>query len=69
VDNVRLGFCRSAFEAGGNAWPGDIGHESIDVSRGIAAEVDVIGMLVHVERQQRRAASKAVRMVGGPHVR
>src|SRR6516165_5682518 len=41
-------------------------HEAIDVARSFGAKVHVIGMLVHVERQDRRAASQCVAMIGRP---
>jgi hypothetical protein len=53
---------------GASTVPGDVVHEGIDIGRGIAAEVDVIGVLVHVERQHRRAAGQAVGVVGRPDV-
>ena len=41
-------------------------HEAIDVARSFGAKVHVIRVLVHVERQDRRAAGQRVTMVGCP---
>jgi hypothetical protein len=41
-------------------------HESLDIGAGLGAEIDVIGVLVHVERQNGRAAGERVAVIGGP---
>src|SRR6187455_602279 len=46
--------------------PTDRLHECFDVASGLGAEVDMIGVLVHVEREYRRCARKRVAMVGSP---
>src|SRR6266581_4184679 len=48
--------------------PVDVLHESIDVRRCFRAIVHLIRMLVHVERQYRRAMREALCMVGRPLV-
>ena len=42
--------------------PIDVAHERIDVRLGIRAEVDVVGMLVHIEREDRDAARHGLGM-------
>src|SRR6516165_9467985 len=49
-------------------FPADRLHEGVDVACGFGAEVDVVGMLVHIERQDRRAARERVAMVRRPLV-
>ncbi len=44
----------------------DVVHERVDVGTCRRAEVHVIRMLVHVERQERHAACERVRVVGAP---
>jgi hypothetical protein len=46
--------------------PADHLHKAIDVARGLGAEIHVIGVLVHIECQDRRAAGHHVAMVGRP---
>jgi hypothetical protein len=46
--------------------PVDRFHKSVDVGCGLGAEIDVIGVLVHIERQDRRAAGQRVAMICGP---
>src|SRR5579872_2276631 len=46
--------------------PVDDLHESVDVSRGFCAVIHVIGVLVHVEREDRPAAREIGRVVGRP---
>ena len=48
--------------------PTDRSHKSIDVARGLGAEIHVIRMFVHVERQDRRAARQGVTMICCPLV-
>src|SRR5258708_332256 len=46
--------------------PANDAHEGVDVTPGLSAEVDMVGMLVHIERQDWRAPSQRVTMVGRP---
>src|SRR5690349_15370054 len=48
--------------------PVDGGHEGADIIAGLGAVVDVIGMLVHIEREDRRSAGERMAMVRGPLV-
>ena len=48
--------------------PADGVHKRINVTGRFGAKVHVIGVLVHIERQNRRAASQCVAMVGCPLV-
>jgi hypothetical protein len=48
--------------------PADYLHEAIYIPRSFGAEIHVVGVLVHVERQDRRAAGQCVTMVGRPLV-
>src|SRR5512140_1288431 len=41
-------------------------HERVDVAGGLGAEVDGVGVLVHIERQDRGAAGERVTMIGRP---
>ena len=45
--------------------PVDVAHERIDISRGIGTEVEVISVLVHVERKDRYAAGERLGVVAG----
>src|SRR5579863_6884143 len=47
-------------------FPMDRFHEGIHIGRGLRAIVHVIGMLVHIEREQRATAGNVGRVVGGP---
>src|SRR5205809_6285919 len=49
-----------------DGFPANRVHERIDVGRGLRAVIDVVGVLVHVERENRRAAGERVAMVRGP---
>src|SRR6516164_9868626 len=51
-----------------SVFPANDLHKAIDIARRFGAEVHVIGVLVHVERQDRRAAGQCVTMVGRPLV-
>ena len=64
VDHAAGCRGRRAREARRGARPGDVGHEGVDIAAGIGAEVEMIGVLVHVERQQRRAAGERMGVVG-----
>src|SRR6267142_1359071 len=48
--------------------PVDVFHERIDVFRGGRAVVDVVGVLVHIEREDRRASRHAVGVIRCPLV-
>jgi hypothetical protein len=48
--------------------PVDVGHEGIDVSTGGRAEVHVVRVLVHVQRQNGHATGQRMRVVGRPLV-
>src|SRR5206468_6692320 len=48
--------------------PVDVFHERVDVFRGGRAVVDVVRVLVHIERQNRRASRHAVGVVSRPMV-
>src|ERR1051325_11108893 len=52
----------------GHVFPVDVAHESIDVGRRLGAIVDMIRMLVHIERQNWGRASETVGMIGCPLV-
>src|SRR5262245_52346222 len=41
-------------------------HEGVDVARRLGTEVHVIGVLVHIEREHRRAARQGVAMIRSP---
>src|SRR5262249_3156754 len=43
-------------------------HEGIDISHGFCAIIHVVGMFVHVERQDRPAAGEVGFVVGGPAI-
>ena len=49
-----------------NRWPANDAHEGVDVTRCLGPEVDVVGVLVHVERQDRGASRQCMTMVGRP---
>src|SRR6266700_1211022 len=49
-------------------FPANRVHERIDIGRGFRAIIDMIGVLVHIERENRRAAGERVAMVRGPLV-
>ena len=49
-------------------FPIQVGHDLIDIGRSLRAKIEMIGMLVHVEREDRRTARQPVRMVCGPLV-
>src|SRR4029450_10518723 len=44
-------------------WPIDVALERIDVGRGVCAEVDVVGVLVHVERQDGDAPCRRLAVI------
>src|SRR5258708_17745518 len=46
--------------------PTNRAHESIDVARRLGAKVDVIGMLVHIERKNGNATSQRMAVVRRP---
>src|SRR5215213_3664153 len=46
--------------------PTDRVHEGVDIASRLSAEVDVVGMLVHIERQDRRGAGERMAVVGRP---
>src|SRR5688500_3299454 len=48
------------------AVPVDVLHPGIDIRRRLRAVVDVIRVLVHVERENNRAVAERGRMVGRP---
>src|SRR5438445_1015698 len=52
----------------GDVRPFDVRHECVDVLRRRGAVVQVVRVLVHIERQDRRRARHAVRVVGRPLV-
>src|SRR2546428_2465564 len=52
----------------GDVRPVDVLHECVDVLRRRGAVVQVVRVLVHIERQDRRGARHAVRVVGRPLV-
>src|SRR6516165_10009450 len=43
-------------------------HKTVDVATGFGAKVHVIGVFVHIERQNWRAASQRMAMIGRPLV-
>jgi hypothetical protein len=43
--------------------PVDVALEGVDVRRRVCPEVDVVGMLVHIERQDRNAARRGLAMI------
>src|SRR5262249_8576687 len=47
-------------------FPADGSHESVNISRCFCTEVDVIGVLVHVERKNRRATCERMAVVRCP---
>src|SRR6185437_3043387 len=63
---ARRSSSSKLFEHAVRAAPLDRIHERVDVSASLGAEVDVIGVLVHIERQNRNAACECVAVVGGP---
>jgi len=48
--------------------PIDVGHEGIDIRSGGRAEVQVVGVLEHVECEDRNTARHRIRVIGGPLV-
>ena len=66
---MRIGRRGLAREAPGDARPVEVLHERVDIGADVGPEIDVIGMLVHIERQDRRAAGQAVCVVGTPDIR
>src|SRR5262245_66163870 len=60
-----LSFCRLN-EQSLHIVPANDVHECVDVARGLGTEVHLIGMLVHIEREDWRAARQCVAMVGRP---
>jgi hypothetical protein len=52
-----------------DALPMNIAHERVNIGGGLGPEVEGVGMLVHVERQDRIAARQRVAMIGRPLVR
>ena len=46
--------------------PADGQHERVDIARGLGAVIQVIGVLVHIEREDRRAAGQRMAVVGCP---
>src|SRR3989344_7008936 len=52
----------------GDVGPIDILHESLDIGHRLGAVVNVVRMLVHVERENRRAASKVAGVIARPLV-
>src|ERR1051325_9391015 len=50
----------------GHVFPVDVAHESIDVGRRFCAVVNVVGVLIHIERQNWGRASETVGMIGCP---
>src|SRR6202008_3707811 len=48
--------------------PADRPHESVDIVAGLGAVIHLIGVLVHIEHEDRLAAGKRRRMVGRPGV-
>src|SRR5947209_6225275 len=46
--------------------PVDHVHENVDVTSRFGTEVDVIGVLVHVQRENRNAAGQSVAVICGP---
>ena len=51
-----------------DAAPMQIAHDRVDIGSGIGAEVEVIGVLVHVEGEDRSRACQHMGVVGGPLV-
>src|SRR5207302_1225078 len=49
-----------------DALPVDVFHECIDVRGRVGAVVDMIRMLVHIEREDQDRASERMRVVGRP---
>jgi len=49
-------------------FPVQIGHRLIDVARSLRAEIEVVGMLIHVECEDRGPSGEAVRVIRGPLV-
>src|SRR5215218_10501665 len=41
-------------------------HKGVHIGRGLGPEVDMVGVLVHVEREDRHATGERVRMIRGP---
>src|SRR4030095_435977 len=48
--------------------PTDCLHEGFDIAGRLGAEVDMVGVLIHIERQNWRRARQRVAMVRGPLV-
>jgi hypothetical protein len=46
--------------------PVDRRHETIDIGSRLCSVIDVIGMLIHIERQDRSAASERLQFPGPP---
>src|SRR6267143_7144517 len=44
--------------------PIDVAHERVDIRPRVGAEVDVVSVLVHVEREDRDAAGHRLAMIG-----
>ena len=57
-----------AGEAPGDARPMEVVQEGIDIGADVGAEIDVLGMLVHIEREDRYTARQTVGVVGRPDV-
>src|SRR5437588_12495396 len=49
-----------------NRWPANDAHEGVDVTRCLGPEVDVVGVFIHIECQDRRASRQCMTMVGCP---
>lgn len=49
-----------------DALPVDVRHEGIDVGAGLGAEVEVVGVLVHVKRQRHPDIGQRVGVVDHP---
>src|SRR5438046_961342 len=60
----RRRYLARVLEAALDRLPVDIAQERVDVGRRVRAEVDVIGVLVHVEREQGDAARDRLAVIG-----
>jgi len=49
-------------------FPTDYFHKGIDVTGSLGAEIQVVRVLVHIEREDRPTARQPMRVIGGPLV-
>ena len=61
-----VSLTRSLAVNAGDIFPIDVVHESIDISRRLGAVVHVIGVLIHIQSENRTRSGQTTGMVCSP---